>query len=67
MLAALPGVDLRPHFGAGSAVAHERAGHVRLAVLADSTLRRDVDVADDLVAVEQLGVGAATRLALGWG
>jgi 2-phospho-L-lactate guanylyltransferase len=66
MLTAMPGADLQPHFGAGSAAAHERAGHVRLAVPADSTLRRDVDVADDLAAVEQLGVGSATRVVLGW-
>ena len=32
VLTALPGVALDPRFGAGSAAAHERAGHVRLAV-----------------------------------
>ena len=49
----------------GSAAAHERAGHVRLAVPATSTARRDVDVADDLAEVQRLGVGPATRAVLG--
>lgn len=65
LLAALPGVVLEPRFGAGSAAAHERAGHVRLTVPATSTVRRDVDVPDDLVEVERLGVGPATRAVLG--
>jgi 2-phospho-L-lactate guanylyltransferase len=64
VLAALPGITLDPRFGAGSAAAHELAGHVRLTVPATSTVRRDVDVPDDLVEVERLGVGPATRAAL---
>lgn len=64
MLTALAGVALVPRFGVGSAAAHEGLGHVRLAVPATSTLRRDVDVAADLDEVERLGVGAATRAAL---
>lgn len=64
VLTALPGLPLEPRFGAGSAAAHELAGHVRLTVPATSTARRDVDVADDLAEVERLGVGPATRLAL---
>ena len=65
VLTALPGLALDPRFGAGSAAAHERAGHVRLAVPAASTARRDVDVADDLAEVQRLGVGPATRAVLG--
>ena len=64
LLAALPGVALDPQFGSGSAAAHELAGHVRLAVVATSTVRRDVDVPDDLVEVQRLGVGPATRAVL---
>ncbi len=64
LLTALPGVDVVPRFGTGSAAAHERDGHVRLAVPTTSTLRRDVDVPDDLTAVRLLGVGPATRAVL---
>lgn len=64
LLAGLPGVVLDPAFGPGSAAAHELAGHVRLAVVATSTVRRDVDVPDDLVEVARLGVGPATRAVL---
>ena len=64
LLAALPGVALDPRFGSGSAAAHELAGHVRLAVVATSTVRRDVDVPDDLAEVQRLGVGPETRAVL---
>lgn len=64
LLAGLPGVVLDPAFGSGSAAAHELAGHVRLAVAATSTVRRDVDVPDDLIEVARLGVGPATRAVL---
>lgn len=64
MLTALPGVAIDPRLGVGSAAAHEGIGHVRLAVPATSTVRRDVDVPDDLAAVEGLGVGPATRAVL---
>lgn len=64
LLAALPGVVVAPAFGPGSADAHELAGHVRLAVVATSTVRRDVDVPDDLIEVARLGVGPATRAVL---
>ncbi|KQY44811.1 hypothetical protein ASD18_13870 [Cellulomonas sp. Root137] len=64
VLAALPGVVLDPQFGSGSAAAHELAGHVRLAVVATSSVRRDVDVPDDLTEVQRLGVGPATRAVL---
>lgn len=49
-----------PHFGAGSARAHELAGHVRLAVPRASTLRRDVDLPADLDEVAALELGART-------
>ncbi|MET0788110.1 MAG: 2-phospho-L-lactate guanylyltransferase [Cellulomonas sp.] len=65
VLTALTGLALDPRFGTGSAAAHELAGHVRLTVPATSTVRRDVDVPDDLVEVERLGVGPATRAVLG--
>jgi 2-phospho-L-lactate guanylyltransferase len=53
LLAALDGA-LDPHFGPGSALIHERSGAKRLA--GDwPTLRRDVDTAADLAAVEALG------------
>lgn len=64
LLAALPGIAIDPQFGPGSAAAHELAGHVRLAVAAASTVRRDVDVPDDLAEVARLGVGPATRAVL---
>lgn len=67
LLAALPGVALEPRFGAGSSAAHERAGHVRLDVVATSTVHQDVDVPADLAAVERLGVGPATHEVLGLG
>ncbi|GEK20798.1 2-phospho-L-lactate guanylyltransferase [Cellulomonas xylanilytica] len=64
LLTALPGVPVDPAFGPGSAAAHERAGHVRLAVGATSTVRRDVDVPEDLAEVARLGVGPATGAVL---
>lgn len=59
LLTALDAEDLRPHFGSGSRLAHERAGHVVLD-RAWPTLRRDVDTAADLEAAILLGVGRAT-------
>jgi 2-phospho-L-lactate guanylyltransferase len=50
---------LRPHFGSGSAGAHERAGHHRLD-LDLPHLRTDVDDEESLRAVLCLGVGAHT-------
>ncbi len=48
LLTASPGSDLRPVFGTGSSDRHVAAGHVRLDVPADSTLRHDVDDPADL-------------------
>lgn len=53
LLAALDGA-LDPHFGPGSALIHERSGATRLTG-GWPTLRRDVDTAADLAAVEALG------------
>ena len=49
MLAAGPGVDLDPHFGAGSARRHEESGAVPVRAALPS-LRRDVDTDADLAA-----------------
>lgn len=63
LLAAAPGVDLDPHFGAESARRHEASGArpVRTAV---PTLRMDVDTEPDLVAAQGIGVGPHTTRAL---
>lgn len=63
LLAAAPGTDLDPHFGAGSALRHEESGAV--AVRADVTgLRLDVDTEHDLRDATRVGVGPHTRAAL---
>jgi 2-phospho-L-lactate guanylyltransferase len=64
LLTALAGSRLRPSFGPGSAARHEAAGHVRLD-LDLPRLRTDVDDDSDLRAAVRLGVGPATRAALG--
>ena len=64
LLAAGPGVELDPHFGAGSALRHEESG--AMPVRAElSSLRRDVDTEADLAAARELGVGEHTARALG--
>ena len=63
LLAARPGVEARPAFGAGSAERHERLGAVRLDLDLPG-LRRDVDTLDDLRGAVALGVGPATRAVL---
>ena len=63
MLVAGAGVDLAPHFGAGSARHHEESGAVP--VRADvPTLRQDVDTDDDLTSALALGVGDHTAAVL---
>ncbi len=66
LLAAGPGVELAPHFGAGSARRHEESGAtpVRAEV---SSLRCDVDTEDDLTRARELGVGEHTARALDHG
>ena len=63
MLTALDRRGLHPRFGVGSAELHRRAGHTMLS--ARASMRTDVDTADDLSAAIALGVGAATKAALG--
>ena len=58
LLAAAAG-DLDPHFGPGSAAAHEASGAVRLPARWPG-LARDVDTPEDLRAAGLLGLGAAT-------
>ena len=60
LLARVPG-DLRPMFGPGSAARHQASGAHELAGQTLSSLRRDVDTADDLEMALRLGVGARTR------
>lgn len=64
LLAAPTGVLLQPQFGPGSAGRHERTGAVRLGG-EWPTLRRDVDVAADLVAASRLGLGRYSAGVLG--
>ena len=63
LLTALPGEDLDPRFGPGSAAAHEGSGAVRLSGLWPS-LRRDVDTGADLAAAGYLGLGRHTLVVL---
>lgn len=63
LLTARSGERLEPHFGAGSADRHTRAGHERLD-LDLPRLRTDVDEDRALAAAVALGVGPATRAAL---
>ncbi|MCS5718905.1 2-phospho-L-lactate guanylyltransferase [Herbiconiux sp. CPCC 205763] len=63
LITALPGVDLVPRFGVGSAARHAGAGHAVLDVAPDSTLRLDVDTEQDLAAALARGVGPHTRAA----
>ena len=63
LLAARPGAEPRPSFGAGSAARHERLGAVRLD-LDLPRLRRDVDTTEDLRDAAALGLGPATRAVL---
>lgn len=59
LLAAAVGTALRPGFGTGSAVRHQRSGAVRRG--GDwPTLRRDVDTAADLADAARLGLGRYT-------
>lgn len=60
LLTARAGERLRPAFGGGSAAAHQRLGHVEIALPEASTLRHDVDVPADLAALVERGVGGRT-------
>ena len=63
LLAAAPGVDLDPHFGADSARRHERSGAAAVRAQVAS-LRRDVDTEVDLTSARALGVGPHTTKVL---
>lgn len=63
LLVATAGVDLDPHFGAGSAARHEASG-ARPLRAAVASLRRDVDTGAALEDATRLGVGTHTRAAL---
>lgn len=59
LLTAMPGTELRPEFGPGSAGRHARHA---VALHAGPGLRADVDTEADLVAAAALGLGPATAL-----
>ncbi len=61
LLTAIPGVELDPAFGPGSAARH---GRDAAAIAGRPGLRHDVDTADDLAAATTLGLGAATAAAM---
>jgi 2-phospho-L-lactate guanylyltransferase len=63
LMAAAHPAALTPSFGRGSAARHARGG--LLLPLAAPRLRRDVDTPADLAAAVALGVGPATRAAVG--
>lgn len=60
MLFAPPGMDLNPCFGGPSRAAHIASGAVELPAEGISSLRRDVDTAEDLADALLLGVGPRT-------
>ncbi len=61
MVAVAPGVDAETHFGVRSSAAHITAGYLPLAVPAESSLRFDIDDANDLARAWSAGLGDATR------
>lgn len=63
LLAARPGVALRPGYGPGSAVVHAGSGAVPLTP-AWPSLRRDVDTAHDLAEAARLTLGPRTAAQL---
>lgn len=64
LLLSAPGAPLDPHFGTGSARAHETSGALAVTGLVP-TLRSDVDTPEDLAHVCALGVGKHTAALLG--
>jgi 2-phospho-L-lactate guanylyltransferase len=58
------GVALDPHFGPDSAERHRQSGAIELTG-AWPGLRCDIDTPDDLLVARRLGLGAATRQAIG--
>lgn len=64
MVAFAPGAHATTHFGIGSSAAHTAAGYRSLALPAESSLRLDIDDADDLERARLLGLGEATLAVL---
>ena len=66
MITAAPGVGVVPHFGIDSCALHEAAGHVLISLPTSSSLRLDIDSAEDLYRATALtpGAGPATRAVL---
>jgi 2-phospho-L-lactate guanylyltransferase len=60
LLAALPGIDLEPAFGPGSAARHAASGAAEISRPDLERIRRDVDTEDDLAVAQALGVGTHT-------
>lgn len=67
LLSARPGIELHPAFGGASRVRHLSSGAVEIRLRGVSSVRRDVDTAEDLRAALALGVGARTAARLGAG
>ena len=61
LVTARGGVEWRSSFGDGSFARHVELGCVPLPIPDASTLRRDVDTADQLEEAEQLGLGPRTE------
>jgi 2-phospho-L-lactate guanylyltransferase len=64
LVTARAGIPLTTAFGPDSFARHVRIGCAPLQVPASSTLRRDVDTADQLLAATGLGVGPRTKRVL---
>ena len=64
-MTSLPGVAWASSFGDGSFARHTAAGYTPLEIPDASTLRRDVDTAEQLDAAARLGVGPRTAAVLG--
>ena len=64
LVTAAAGEPFTHEFGASSASRHRAAGLAELDLPADSTLRRDVDLAEHLEAAALAGLGPRTRAAL---
>ncbi|MBT2423064.1 2-phospho-L-lactate guanylyltransferase [Streptomyces sp. ISL-22] len=60
LLAAAPGRELRPAFGADSRARHGASGAVELRLDEVDSVRQDVDTGDDLRAALAMGVGPRT-------
>ncbi|MFB9391781.1 2-phospho-L-lactate guanylyltransferase [Streptomyces coeruleoprunus] len=60
LLAAAPGIELRPAFGGASRLRHLSSGAVEIRLPGVASVRRDVDTGEDLRAALELGVGPRT-------